>query len=266
MVAPVDIVNLAADAVASRARCTSINPSDGSQLGDVASRQYQIRLDSYGRSALWNCLRRQAALTLLKAAWGTPENPSGLLPQPPRPFRYEYGLPTDYLRARFIPALYDDAQPNSPIITNQGQASWRGEAQVAVPFRIAIDTNAQDQEIKVLLTDMCRAELVYTARVDNCDLWDSQFTTGYIAALASFLVAPLNANAQLMGFCVNQAKQQLDAARISDGNEGPSSVDHVPDFIQARWGGGGQGFFGGGIGGNNVWGWESFGFPSGEAY
>jgi hypothetical protein len=267
MTAPVDIVNLAADAVGSRARCSSINPSDGSQLGDVGSRQYQIRLDAFSRAAYWNCLRRQSTLTVLKAAVGTPENPSDSTPlaQPPRPFRYQYALPSNFLAARFIPALYDDIGPNPPITTNQTNAPWRGEAQAAIPFRIMIVKNDQDQEIKVLCTDWQSAELVYTARIANCDLWDSQFTTGFIAALASYLVMPLNASAQVMQVCIMQAKSTLDDARRSDGNEGPSSVDHVPDFIQARWGGWGGAYWDGGDT-SGGYGWSSFVFGDGAAY
>jgi hypothetical protein len=235
MTVPVDIVNLAADAIGSRAQCSSINPSDGSQLGDVGSRQYSVRVRALLRSAYWNCARRQATLSLLKAARGTPENPDGTGAPPPQRWLYEYQLSSDYERARFIPALVQDTNLAVPVMTGSNLAQFPGMmANVAIPFVIAIDTDASGNQIKVLLTDWPQAQLVYTAFIQNCDLWDSEFLTAAVASLASFLVNPLNRNAQLAGEQAAIAKSLILGARISDGNEGPSSVDHVPDFIQVR--------------------------------
>lgn len=235
MTAPVDIVNLAADAIGSRAVCSSINPSDGSQLGDVGSRQYEVRVRALLRSAYWNCARRQATLSLLKSARGTRENPDGTLPQPPQPWLYEYQLPSDYERARFIPALVQDTSLVVPVMTGSNLAQLPNlMANVAVPFAIAIDTDTLGNQIKVLLSDWPQAQLVYTAFIKNCDLWDSEFLTAVVASLASFLVNPLNRNAQLAQEQAAMAKSIIMGARVSDGNEGPSSVDHIPDFIQVR--------------------------------
>jgi hypothetical protein len=237
MVAPVDIVNLAADAIGARAVCSSINPSDGSQLGDVASRQYNIRIRSLLRSAYWNCARRQTTLTLLKSAKGTPENPSGSLPQPPQPWLYEYQLPSDYERARFIPALIQDSPFAIPVMTgSQLNTVPPILANVAVPFVIALDTDIANPTVlnKALLANWQYAQLVYTANIQNCDLWDSEFQAAAIATLASFFVNPLNRNASLAAECASMAKALIQQARISDGNEGPSTVDHTPDWIAIR--------------------------------
>lgn len=231
---PVQIVNLALDAIGARATVSTINPSDGSQAGDVASRQYQVRLNSLSRSAHWQCLRRQKTLTLLKAAQGTPENPSGVLDQPPQPWLYEYELPSDYLKARYIPAVLQQSNGQTPVLSNMNLAPPPFLDRVAIPFIIAIDTDSDDNEIKVLLTNWQQAQLVYTAAVTNPDLWDSQFVTAFVAVLAAFFVNPLNRNAQLAGEQIQIAKGMIDAARISDGNEGPSTIDHVPDWISAR--------------------------------
>jgi len=237
MTVPVDIVNMAADSIGARAVCSSINPSDGSQLGDVASRQYQPRVRALFRSAYWNCARRQTALSLLKAAKGTPENPSGANPQPPQPWLYEYALPSDYERARFIPALLQDTSVTTPVMTGaQLNTVPPIVGNVAVPFVIALDSDIANPTIlnKVLLTNWQQAQLVYTAFIQNCDLWDSEFAMAAVATLASFFVNPLNRNAQLAAEQANMAKAMIKEARISDGNEGPSSVDHVPDFIAIR--------------------------------
>lgn len=235
MTVPVDIVNLAADAIGSRAQCSSINPSDGSQLGDVGSRQYEVRIRALLRSAYWNCARRQATLSLLKAARGTPENPAGTNPQPPMPWLYEYQLPSDYERARFIPALVQDTQLAVPVMTGSNLANFPPvEANVAVPFVIAIDEDAGGNQIKVLLSNWPQAQLVYTAFIANCDLWDSEFLTAAVASVASFIAPALQFKESFMAQQIAIAKSLIIGARISDGNEGPSTVDHVPDFIQVR--------------------------------
>lgn len=263
MTAPVQLVNLALDAIGARAQVAAPVPtaSDGSQAGDVACRQYQIRLDSLSRSAHWQCLRRQVMLTLLKAQQGTPENPSGALPQPPQPWLYEYALPRDYLKARYIPALLQNGNGLTPVATNLNNTPAPFMPNVAVPFEIAIDTDSEDNEIKVLLTNWPQAQLVYTAQIANPDLWDSQFTTAFIATLAAFFVNPLNRNAQLAGEQISIAKSLIESARISDGNEGPSSVDHTPDWIRARgWGAGAAGPGAGWLP------WDSMVFPEGGPF
>lgn len=57
MTAPVDVVNMALADIGARTLVQSINPSDGSQAGDIASLLYQPKMDALGRSAHWNCLR-----------------------------------------------------------------------------------------------------------------------------------------------------------------------------------------------------------------
>ena len=261
MTSPVTITNLALDACAVRAQVTSINPSDGSQAGDVASRHYQPRFDALARSAHWQCLRRQTTLTLLKSAQGTPTNPTGSLPQPPQPWLYEYALPADYLKARFIPAIVQQNVGTVPLMSNISLSPPPFIDRVAVPFVICIDTDSDGNQIKVMLTNWENAQLVYTARITNPDLWDSQFSMAFVSTLASFMQTPLNANAQLLGQNVSIARSMIDAARISDGNEGPSTVDHVPDWIAAR---GWPGLLEAAA---NGWlPWDSMAFPEGLPY
>lgn len=258
---PVQVANLSLDAIGSRAVITSFSPSDGSQASDIISRQYTPRFEALARSAHWQCLRRQRTLTLLRAGVGTPENLSGALPIPPEPWLYEYGLPPDYLKARYIPALLSQANGSTPVITNLSLTPPPYIDKVALPFIIAITLDDSDIEHKVLLSNWQNAQLVYTANVTNPDLWDSQFTMAFVSTLAAFLVNPLNRNAQLAGEQISIAKDLIQSARISDGNEGPSSVDHTPDWIQARgWPGMMDGAFGGWLP------WDTMVFPEGLPY
>jgi hypothetical protein len=262
VVSPVDVVNLALDAVNARAQVSSIFPSDGSTAADIAARQYQIRFDQLGRSAHWNTLRRQAtSLTVLKAMQGTPENPNGTLPQPPQPWLYEYQLPSDLLKARYIPPLVPIASTSPPIMSQVSALPPMLFRDAMIPYVLDVDTDQNGNEIKVMLTNQPQAQLVYTARVTNCDLWDSGFTTGFVATLAVFMCRPVSGNAELAKEQLAVAKAVIDQARVSDGNEGRTTTDHMPDWIQVR----GAGWYT--SGGAQLWApWDTMAFPSGPPY
>ena len=78
----IDIANRALYQISSREQVSSVTPSDGSEAANAVAILFQPTFEMIARSAHWNCLRKQAVLTLLKAASGTPENPNGTLPQP----------------------------------------------------------------------------------------------------------------------------------------------------------------------------------------
>jgi hypothetical protein len=115
---PVDVANLSLDGIGARMSVTSLTPPLPAPNAVVVARQYQLRIDGLSRAAHWNCLRYQAPLTLIKAAKGTPENPNGTtLLIPPTPFQYEYALPPDCLKARYIlPKCPDDGMAATPIL------------------------------------------------------------------------------------------------------------------------------------------------------
>lgn len=262
MTSPVDIVNQALDEIAAKATISGINPASppNSLAAQVASRQYQPRIDALSRSAHWNCLRFQASLTLLKARQGTPENPSGTsLPVPPTPWLYEYGWPQSpfCLRARYVVPVLDGPTVSPPIFTGIGSTMPVLIANYAVPFAVASDLDQNNKQVRVILTNAESAQLVYTARVEDPDLWDSQFTEAAISYLAAWFVNPIAKSKELLAERVAVAKDMVVAARISDGNEGPSSVDHIPDFIAVRGAGGLQ------FGRFNMMGWDGLALPGG---
>src|SRR5882724_10452051 len=176
---PVDIVNTALDNIGARFSVTSLNPPLPPPNAAVCARQYQLRMDALFRAAHWNCARRQTTggLTLLKAAQGTPENPNGTtLPIPPIPWQYEYAYPSDCLAARYLIPNPPTIGSTSPPILSGGVAQtpiWYPP--IGFKFAVAIDNDASGNQIKVILTDLEFAQLVYTARIDNPDLWDPHF-------------------------------------------------------------------------------------------
>jgi len=110
MTSQVDLCNRALLSIGARAQISSISPSDGSTEADACAVLYTPVFESLGRAAKWNCLRQQKTLTLIQAAVGTPENPSGgdglgsfaigssaigPYPVPAIPWLYGYQQPTD---------------------------------------------------------------------------------------------------------------------------------------------------------------------------
>src|SRR6185437_1286291 len=138
------LCNLALLQVAARAQVQSISPSDGTPAGDICTQLYQPTIDAFARAAHWNCLRFQTGapgskfpppLQLIKAAPGTPEaiaNPA--LPAPPQPWFYEYALPPDCLKARFLVPLLTPTGTSPPLTSAGGMILPAAIGNVAIPF------------------------------------------------------------------------------------------------------------------------------------
>lgn len=266
MVSAVDLCNLSLDQISARASISGINPPSppNSLAAQVASRTYQLQADAVFRAAHWNSARKQATLTLLKAQIGTPENPSGALPTPPIPWLYEYAYPSDCLLMRFVIPQPNLPQGSAPVMTNVG-IGFIPRINTSLPFVPAIDTDAQNNQIKVLLTQACKAQAVYTARILNIDLWDSSLQNAVIAANAAWFCAPLNGDDKKREMAIQIASSLITTARASDGNESITSSDNIPDWMQARDAGSGWGGFGV-PGGGFMGAFEGWSAPNGISY
>lgn len=247
------ICNRALLSIGVQAQISSLNES--STEADACNTLFTPTFESLAREAYWNCLRQQAVLTLLAAATGTPENPSGAtLPLPPSPWLYSYQLPPDSLMARFI-------VPSTPISANTPISPAMVSSPVwlpmqSIPFQVGYSTDVNGNPIQIILTDLTQAQLVYTVNQPNPQIWDSLFQSAMVASLASFLSPALSLNLSLGQMQLKIAQDLIAQARIRDGNEGTNSQDHIPDFIRARnvgsttgwgyggnWQGGGNGFW-----------------------
>lgn len=243
MTSQVDIVNMALDVCRARAVVTSINPSDGSSVANIAARHYQPRIDSLLRGAYWNFARFQTGLAVIQAALGTPENPSGAIPTPPQPWLYTYAIPTNpvYLRARRLVPTFMQGNPSSPplfpvlnpIWPSVNSLSW-GMSQQTIPFEEGLILDLSGNQQKVIFANLEQAQLVYTARVSDPNLWDSTFIDAAVYLLAAWMAEPLTGNEKIAAEAAQRAQLLVLQARIADANEGPSSVSHLPDFIAVR--------------------------------
>lgn len=265
MTSPVDVCNLALDAIGSGLTITSLSPPAPQPNANVLARQYGPKMQALMRSAHWNFARFQIKLNLLKARQGTPENPAGTtLPQPPVPWLYEYEYPADCLAARFL--ICDPPTANStgtpPIFPQTAGVIFPIFPETGWKFVVGTDTDASGNRIRVILTDLEFADLVYTADyTNNPDLWDPSFLMAAPAFLGAWLVNPVNRNANIFKEAVAMASSIVTTARISDGNEGLESVDHLPDWMRVREGFG-LGFGPPGVG-QCFYGWSALAFPGG---
>lgn len=266
MTSPVDLCNLALDQISARTSITSLSPpAPANNIAAAAcARLYQLQADAVFRSAHWNSARKQGALTLLKAAIGTPENPAGSLPQPPIPWRYEYGYPDDCLKVRFVIPAPSLPATTTALMTNVG-INYQPIVCTGMPFVPAIDTDANGNQVRVILTNAPMAQAVYTARIANVDLWDPMLQNAVIGALASWLVSPVAGSDEKKKLAIAMASGLIQQARISDGNEGITTTDHEPDWMAAR--NTGSGFWGWSVsGGGFIAGWDSWTGGDGASY
>jgi hypothetical protein len=194
--------------------------------------------EGMARETPWACLKKQEPITIVRAAEGTPENPQGTtLPIARPPYNYEYVIPSDCLDTRYlVPHIKPSSYPQDdiPQTTASRIAMTAYPAGGAIPFETAYGTNELGQPIKVILTNLRHAELVYTVNNDNPDVWDSLFQRAMVARLAAYFVPALNLNINLISLCEKIASQAIGDAMASDGNEGINVMDHTPDWILAR--------------------------------
>lgn len=252
MTTQLEIANRALLGVGARAQISSLNPSDGSVEADSVSLLWQPTFEQVARTARWNCLRNQVTLSLVAAAQGTPENPSGTsYPLPPTPWLYAYAYPSDCLDVQFIvPSLPSNEGGQVPATTiNNASGTWLPSGG-QIPFAVSYAPDSHGSPSLIILTNQDQAQVVYTINQPNPAVWDSLFQAAMVASLGAFLVPALSLSFPLMQLSIKAAEGAITQARVADGNEGVTTLDHVPDWIRAR--AGGQGF---GIGYNiSSWG------------
>lgn len=223
------------------ARATIASLTEGSVESNACSILFTPKFEMLARSAPWNCLRKQGTLTLIAAAQGTPENPDGTtLSLPPTPWLYSYALPSDCLQVRFIVPSFPNQTLSgiTPLTTASVTAGPWLPSDGAIPFVVAYATDSGNNPIQIILTNQTQAQAVYTVNQPNPVIWDSMFEQAFVSTLAAFLVPALSLNLALMQAATKVADGIIMQARIRDGDEGVTVVDHIPDWMRARNSGG----------------------------
>lgn len=296
---PTDICNEALDAVGSKITIGDIE--EGSFEARILIRHYWTCLRQMLRGAHWDMARKIAPLTMLADATGNTANVGVAVV---KPWLYEYALPTDCAKARFVP--HNGLSPNL-IAGNYAAPSIWGNGLVELPpaaattnanpvglpqtrrlrpakFILSSDVNyppAAGQELwaipgvgnmgrTVILTDIYQAELCYTEIVLEPQRWDDLFRAAMVAYLASCVALKLAPDVKT-GMALRReqiaiAKAKLDIARVANGNEGWQSNDISVDWITTRRGEQWQDPWFGPRGERYDVGWDGVGFSDGGVY
>lgn len=210
------------------------------------------------RLAPWSFARATVQAALIAAAPGTPENPQGYAPLPLVPisaanpagstptqivaWQYEYAWPQNCIRLRRVKYPFDTPglAGSVPLWPGVAQGPYMAGGDMGlgnrVPYQICLDADASGNQIKVILSNIEYALIVYTALVDNPNLWDDEFAEAMVYALAAQLVGALIGDKQMDKALYEKAIQAATTARAVDANEQPVSPNHTPDWIKVRQG------------------------------
>lgn len=231
----ISIVNLALGHIGTRSTIASL--SEASTEARVARLYYEPTRDEVLSMAFWNFSKKTATLALLKSAPGTPSNPTGATEwsdaYPAPPWLYEYAYPADCIQMRSLVPQVQTGVIGVPLFSSSiGMYPYvQGPA---ARFEAATDTDDTGAQINVILTNMYQAIGQYTMQVTNPTLFSSQFVMALSFALAAKMCNQLTGNKGLAQALYGQANQQILQARASDGNEGLTVQEIVPDWIKIR--------------------------------
>jgi hypothetical protein len=233
----VQICNLALDMAHCRSSISMIG--EKSAEGLACARHYEPSLEAVLRAVHWNFARKQVDLSLLKAAVHNPlfqgyaqggAESCSLPCDVPQPWLFEYAYPSDCLLARGVMPRLRHPQ-SGPV-----DVGWDPQ-QMRAPvsrFIVAQDNDTTGAPIPVLLCNVPQAQLVYTARVSDTNLFDSEFVQGLIGYLASRLCRPLTGDKALAQQLFQESAALIAQAASRNGNEGPTVIDTMPDWIRVR--------------------------------
>lgn len=221
----VQICNLALDAIGARATIASLD--EGSKEAAACARHFAQAVATILQTAHWNFARKQVSLTLLKDATQTPPD------SVPVPWLYEYAYPSDCASGRYIMPLIAVQSADVPGSV-QAAASVPNGMGPPVRWLVGLDTDSGGNPIKVILTNQPSAILVYTALIQDTGLWDDAFVEALYNYLASRIAITLSGDKTLARMAYQIAVDKTTQARASNGNEGITVIDTVPDWIRAR--------------------------------
>lgn len=213
---------MALDAIGTRSTIGSL--SEPSAEARALSRHYAPALDSILSAAHWNFARKQANLTLLKDASLSPPQTT------PPPWIYEYAYPSDCVQGRYVMPMWSNLPASVP-----GAAS-------AIPFFIgppvryivSTDSDANGNDIPVILTNQPQAIFVYTKRVTNTALFSPDFVQAFANYLGWKISIPLSGDKAMAKMAFEIADKTCKDAQKSNGNEGITVIDTVPDWMRVR--------------------------------
>ncbi len=236
MPSKVDICNRALSVIGTRSTIASID--EATPEAQACLIHFEASCRAMLRLAPWSFARYQVNGAVIAAATGTPENPNGNPPFPiDQTWSYEYAWPNDCLKLRqvlppFNPPAIGPINLWPCLVMSPSDTSC--DRARLYNYQITLDRDSQGNQIKAILTNVENAVIVYTALVDNPNLWDDEFSEAFVFMLASHLVGALIGDKQMDKALYQKASMMAIAARAVDANEQPLSPNHTPDWIKVR--------------------------------
>ena len=237
---PSDVINHALDLLGVPAISEM---QEGSDAANAALRHYGPSVRDLLRAAPWNFARKTRVLDLMYDTTATPPPATDPAVTTIVPWLYAYHYPQDCVRVRFVPQIIPGAPAQTPPMTGMSY-SFPAGGQMPAPFVVTTLF-----ELNAILTNVQGAQLVYTAAMFDPQQWDSLFMSALVALLGARLALAVVADKKiamaLRAALSQEAAGALNLARVSDGNEGFHSQDHIPDWFSIR----------------GVQGWPIIGYP-----
>ena len=177
-------------------RATISALDENSTEARTASIWYAATRDVLLRSHDWNFARRRVVLAEQGVA------PTG--------WAFRYAFPTDCIRLLRLASATPDMG--------------------SVRFEVAGDATS-----RFVLCDEPAAEAVYTARVDDPNLYDAGFAVALVDQLAAHIAYPVTQKTEIAVRLAQMARAALADAMAADVNEAKgANGDRLPDWIAAR--------------------------------
>ena len=232
----VTVCNMALSAVGATSQIASLTEQSAEAL--ACNLHYEQTLRELLSIHNWPFARANAALAVLQARAGTPENPTGAtLTEPERPWSYAYGYPSDCLKPRYIMNLDTSgnaATINGVPLTTADESEPYDIRTPTVKFIQGTISDTNGNRTRVILTNQYQARLVYTVLVTDPDIWDSNFVTAFVGRLAQKICLHVSGDKNLLRLAVNAGLQAESEAKGASANQGITIQDWTPESIAAH--------------------------------
>jgi len=198
MASEVDICNIALNNLGA-SNITSL--TEDSKAGRLCNQRYEFSRDTVFRSHPWNCL-----VTRIELAQDADTPAFG--------FDYQYTLPANCLR---VITLWTASTDNSQAAMDSGD----------VMFKI---------ETRKLLTNESTAKIIYLARVEDPNEYDSLLVEAIAARLSAEICYAITGSAALLTPMLATYEAKIKEARFVDASEGMPDRILSETFVESRFG------------------------------
>lgn len=175
--------------------------TEASKIAQLCTMFYASMVDYVLAEFPWKFAERRVAL----ASLGTP----------PTNWAYRYAYPSDCVTARYI--------------TLPGSRNPRATQQI--PFQIGSDGTSRE-----IYTDMPDAELVYTARITDMNLWGPIAVSALAYRLAAEVAIPMSGKGDLANAAMSGYLREVSRAEAAALNEGTPDQPPESELLTIRGG------------------------------